>query len=87
MEGCVNGAGRVGIDTGAEGGARLIAPPCASGTDAGGTGGGWSVNIWAETEAGIAATSAATSAKAASKKPPRLDLWMSPPRVIMHAFH
>ncbi len=32
MEGCVNGAGRAGSDAGAEGGARLIAPPEGSGT-------------------------------------------------------
>src|ERR1019366_3461815 len=44
MEGCVNGAGRLGTDAGPEGGARLIALP-GSGTDPGGTGGGRSVNI------------------------------------------
>ena len=38
-EGCVNGAGRLGIEAGPEGGARLIALP-GSGTEAGGTGGG-----------------------------------------------
>ena len=43
-EGCVDGAGRLGIDAGPEGGARLIALP-GSGTKPGGIGGGWSVNI------------------------------------------
>src|SRR6266581_4812506 len=38
-EGCVDGAGRLGIGAGPEGGARLIALP-GSGTEAGGTGGG-----------------------------------------------
>src|ERR1700719_3058839 len=51
--GCVNGAGKLGVDAGPDGGARLIAPPDGSGTDAGGTGGGRSVNICAETTAGI----------------------------------
>jgi hypothetical protein len=41
MEGCVNGAVRLGMDDGPDGGARFIAgPEGASGTDAGGTGGG-----------------------------------------------
>src|SRR5580700_5159895 len=44
MGGCVSGGGRLGTDAGPEGGARLIAPG-ASGTKAGGTGGGRSVNI------------------------------------------
>jgi len=44
MDGCVSGGGRLGTDAGPEGGARLIAPG-ASGTKAGGTGGGRSVNI------------------------------------------
>lgn len=40
IEGCVNdGAARLGIDPGPDGGARLMAPP-GFGTDAGGTGGG-----------------------------------------------
>ena len=45
MEGWVNGAGRLGIDAGPEGGARFTAGAEGSGTDAGGTGGGRSVNI------------------------------------------
>ena len=46
IEGCVNGAGKLGMDAGPEGGARFIAGPAgASGTDAGGTGGGRSLNI------------------------------------------
>ena len=44
--GCVNGAGRIGPDAGPDGGARFIAGPVgASGTVAGGTGGGRSENI------------------------------------------
>jgi hypothetical protein len=39
MEGCVNGAGRLGIDAGPEGGARFMAGAEGSGTDTGGTGG------------------------------------------------
>ena len=48
IDGCVNGAGRLGTDAGPDGGARFIAgPEGASGTEAGGTGGGRSLNIWA----------------------------------------
>src|ERR1700730_14132612 len=91
--GCVNGAGRLGIDAGPDGGARFIAGPAgASGTDAGGTGGGRSVNICAETEAGIARTgstrtSAAASTIAASGRPLRPDsLVPLLPIVMMDAF-
>ena len=53
MVGWFNGAGSVGIAPGPEGGARFSAGPLgASGTEAGGTGGGRSENIWAEAEAG-----------------------------------
>ena len=52
--GWVKGAGRVGIEAGPDDGARLIAPPGASGIEAGGIGGGRSVNIWAETLPGSA---------------------------------
>src|SRR5215470_9936385 len=46
--GCVSGAGRFGPAAGPEGGARFMAGPVgASGTEAGGTGGGRSENIWA----------------------------------------
>src|SRR5450755_3075138 len=87
MEGCVSGAGRTGIEAGPEGGARFIAGPEGSGTDAGGTGGGRSVNIWAETAAGIMAASTAASASA-GKLLPRPDRPIPlPPRVIAHAFH
>ena len=47
IEGWVNGAGRLGLEAGPEGGARFIAGAEGSGTDAGGTGGGRSLNIWA----------------------------------------
>jgi hypothetical protein len=90
MDGCVNGAGRLGIDAGPDGGARLSAGPegGASGTDAGGTGGGRSVNICAETEAGIARTMADASASANSSAPPRRNpVFALPPDVMTHAFH
>ena len=49
MLGWVKGAGRVGIAPGPDGGAKFMAgPDGASGTEAGGTGGGRSENIWAE---------------------------------------
>ena len=67
MVGCVNGAGRI---VAPEDGARFIAgPEGASGTEAGGTGGGRSLNIWAEPEAGI--SSAVASASAGSSRPAR----------------
>src|SRR5436190_16647200 len=48
--GCVRGAGKLGPAPGPEGGAKLRAGPVggASGTAAGGTGGGRPENIWAE---------------------------------------
>ena len=56
MVGWFNGAGSVGIAPAPEGGARFSAGPLgASGTEAGGTGGGRSWNIWAEAEAGKSA--------------------------------
>jgi hypothetical protein len=89
MEGCVTGAGRLGIDAGPDGGARFIAGPAGtSGTDAGGTGGGRSVNICAETEAGKESASAAASAIAASGGPPRPNLLVPLlPIVMTDAFH
>ena len=52
MVGWVKGGGRLGSEP--EGGARFIAgPPGASGIEDGGTGGGRSENIWAETAPGI----------------------------------
>ena len=61
----VNRAGRLGMAAGPDGGARLIAGPLgASGTEAGGTGGGRSPNNWAEATCGIeAARSAANASK------------------------
>src|ERR1700675_4790826 len=65
MVGCVKGAGRL---AGPEDGARFIAgPEGASGTEAGGTGGGRSLNIWAEPAAGI--SSAIASASAGRSRP------------------
>src|SRR5882672_6179038 len=68
----VKGAGSVGIAPVPDGGARFKAgPDGASGTDAGGTGGGRSENIWAELEAGSSETSAKASTSAGQGHPPR----------------
>ena len=70
--GCVNGAGRLGTDPGPEGGARFIAgPEGASGTKAGGTGGGRSENIWAETDAGMKQASTEASTSTGKSRPAR----------------
>jgi hypothetical protein len=74
MEGCGNGAVRLGIDAGPEGGARSIAGAEGSGTEAGGTGGGRSLNIWAEdgeTMAEIRLTASATAASTHRRRPNR----------------
>ena len=68
----VSGGGRLGIEAGPDGGARLIAPPAASGTEAGGTGGGRSVNIWAgQPEPANVETSIGRQAHSASSRRPR----------------
>ena len=55
-----------------DGGARFMAGPVwTSGTEAGGTGGGRSENIWAEAGAATKATSANASASAGKGHPPR----------------
>jgi hypothetical protein len=79
----------LGIDAGPDGGARFIAGPAGtSGTDAGGTGGGRSVNICAETAAGKESTSVAAIAIAASGRPLRPDLLVPLlPIVMTDAFH
>src|SRR4029078_4177861 len=65
-----NGPENVGIAPAPEGGARFSAGPLgASGTEAGGTGGGRSWNIWAEGEAGKSQTSATASASAGKDQP------------------
>ena len=65
------------------GGARFIAGPEGSGTDAGGTGGGRSLNNWAAAGAVIAEISAAASASGVSRRPPRPDrLIPGPPEVM-----
>jgi len=68
--GCVRGAGRLGPAPGPEGGAKFSAGPVAgtSGTAAGGTGGGRSENIWADTTPGPSASS--TAAKASARRAP-----------------
>src|SRR5215216_1442982 len=77
MPGCVrdgwaSGAGRTGPDAGPDGGARFIAGPVgASGTVAGGTGGGRSENIWAETAPGAKPASIVASASAGRSRRPR----------------
>ena len=72
MVGWVNGAGRLGIDDGPEGGARFKAGPLgASGTEAGGTGGGRSENIWAKLGPGSSKISAKASASAGKGQPAR----------------
>ena len=71
MDGCVNGAGKIGVDAGPDGGARFIAgPEGASGTNAGGTGGGRSLNIWAEAGARSAPVRIAASASVRNRRPP-----------------
>src|SRR5690349_15504228 len=87
-EGCVNVGATVGLDAGPEGGARFIAGPDGSGTDAGGTGGGRSENIWAAAGAASIQTSAPASASVDGRRPSRPDRPMPlPPGIIGHAFH
>ena len=71
MVGWVSGAGEAGPAPAPEGGARLRAGPeaGASGTDAGGTGGGRSENIWAET--GAEKSNIAASASSGKRLPRR----------------
>jgi hypothetical protein len=70
MVGWVNVGGSAGMAPGPDGGARFKAgPEGTSGTEAGGTGGGRSLNIWAEPETGI--RSAAASASAGTSRPAR----------------
>ena len=86
--GAANGGGRLGTDPGPEDGARFIAGPAGtSGTDAGGTGGGLSLNNCAEKEA--LANAPKSKAKDGSRRErPRPDpplSWL--PRLITDAFH
>src|SRR5215475_9058047 len=87
MVGWVSGAGRFGIAPGPEGGARFIAGPLgASGTAAGGTGGGRSENIWAEPGTGSSETSTNASASTGKGQPhpnPPIPL---PPEVMAMLF-
>src|ERR1700752_2007591 len=72
--GWVRGAGRFGLAPGPEGGARFMAGPVggASGTEAGGTGGGRSENSWAEAKSEVSASKAAAkSARPGPKARPR----------------
>ena len=89
--GCVNGAGRLGH--GGRAGRRRQAHRRrrASGTDAGGTGGGRSVNIWAETAAGQAENSADSKRKRDRQQPAaaarNLIDAVTPGESWRHAFH
>ena len=81
----VNGAGRFGMEAGPEGGARLIAcPPGASGTAAGGTGGGRSPNNCAEAVYGNM-TSNATGAGRSHRREPVLNRCL-PPKIMAPVF-
>ena len=72
MAGWFSGAGSGGIAPDPEGGARFMAGAVwTSGTAAGGTGGGRSENIWAETGAGSSAASTKASTGAGIGHPPR----------------
>lgn len=85
MEGCVNDGGRLGVDAGPDGGARLTAAP-GSGTSAGGTGGGRSLNNWALAGAIVAAKNT-VSVSTDRSQPPRRDPKMpSPPDAIAMLF-
>jgi len=68
MVGWVSGAGRLGAEPDPDGGAKFIAG-AGSGTEAGGTGGGRSLNIWAEPAAG--SSNAIASASSGKSLPPR----------------
>src|SRR5204863_6064124 len=72
MEGGVNGALSVVIDAGPEGGARFMAGAEVSGTNAGGTGGGRSLNICAVAGV-IPEMIQPASASASTRRSSRLD--------------
>jgi hypothetical protein len=87
-EGWVNGAGRLGIDAGPDGGARFIAgPEGASGTAAGGTGGGRSLNICAETGTAKAEARRKTAIGATRPRTPRHNPLLCFPQIMTDAFH
>jgi hypothetical protein len=85
--GCVAGGGRFaagGTDAAPEGGARLTAPP-GSGTDAGGIGGGRSLNNCAL--AGSAATKKGAKANISHSRARRTNpMLASPPEIMVPAF-
>ena len=84
-DGCVNGGATLGIDAGPEGGARFIAGPDGSGTNAGGTGGGRSENIWAA--AGVASVITSAQASADSRRASRpVRPTPLPPGIIVMLF-
>ena len=88
MVGWFSGGGSVGVAPVPDGGARFMAGAVwTSGTAAGGTGGGRSWNIWAETGAGSSAASAQPSIKASTSAgkghPPRPNPTIPLPPEIM----
>ncbi|MFZ1171120.1 MAG: hypothetical protein WAO01_07985, partial [Bradyrhizobium sp.] len=87
--GAVNGGGRLGMDAGPEAGARFIAGPAgASGTEAGGIGGGRSVNICAEAGAETTAPKSKANTGTRRERPPRRNPPVPClPQIIRHAFH
>ena len=81
MVGWVNGGGIVPVP---DGGARFMAGPVwTSGTAAGGTGGGRSENIWADTGAESSAASGKASANPGKGHPPRPNPTIPLPPEIM----
>ena len=84
MAGWFSGAGSGGIAPVPEGGARFMAGAVwTSGTAAGGTGGGRSENIWAETGAGSSGASVKASVSARKGHPPRPNPTIPLPPEIM----
>jgi hypothetical protein len=77
------GGDKVGIGTEPEGGAKFIAGPEGSGTDAGGTGGGRSLNIWAAAGLATAVIKRLANASAASRHPVGPDRSIQPSAEIM----
>src|SRR5262249_11138550 len=87
-DGCVSGAGRFGPAAGPEGGARFMAGPVggASGTEAGGTGGGRSENIWAETGPGVKTSKRASGSAARSPPASPFTATPIPPQTMTNPF-
>jgi hypothetical protein len=83
--GCVIGEGRLGVAAGPDGGARLIAGPLGtSGIDPGGTGGGRSVNIWADAGATLCDNTMRTDS--ATRKSALVRVLAEPPSIMTLLF-